>query len=95
MSEFSQHHNDSLDYTVDFSATLGIGQSIISTAWYINPTGLGVVTTSESGSTRTVWLTGGVENERYTIECQALVDDSPLVRYVKRFYVTVKAEAAD
>lgn len=61
---FQKDPNAILDYTVDWSAWLASGETISTSTWTAS-TGITIATTpapSNTGTTATVWLSGGTVN---------------------------------
>jgi hypothetical protein len=62
---FTKDPNAVLDYTVDWTRWLA-GDQIASSAWLV-PTGLTKMADSKTGSSATVWLSGGTAGQSYTV----------------------------
>ena len=75
--------DETLDYTVDWTRFLRAGETISSVAWYINDASgvkqavtsgstvnaIAVAQTGSTGTTATIYLSGGTNNTQYTIFC--------------------------
>ena len=62
---------DNLDFPVDFSGVLPLGDTIVTAVWTL-PVGAGLTKTHETGAgvqIATAWLEGGVDGEYHTIHC--------------------------
>lgn len=68
IATYQKDTNDILDYTMDWSAWLG--SDTISTSSWTVPTGLTSVTTSNTTTSTTVWLSGGTTGVAYTVTNQ-------------------------
>jgi hypothetical protein len=68
MKGFVKDPEATLDYTFDWSPWLG-NDTITSSSWAINKSGLTIVPASESfdDTTTTLFLTGGAEGEDYKV----------------------------
>ena len=64
-SQFYKDPNAVLDYAVDWSAWL-ISDTISSSSW-TTPTGITQVTTSNTTTRATIWVSGGTVGESYTL----------------------------
>ncbi len=62
---------DVLDYTLDWSGHLP-GSDTIATATWVVPAGLVQDSTSNTGKQSTIWLSGGVAGQIYTISCRVI-----------------------
>ena len=62
---FTKDPNAVLDYTVDWTRWLA-GDQIATSDWLV-PTGLAKMADSKTGSTATVWLSGGTAGQSYTV----------------------------
>jgi hypothetical protein len=62
---YSKDPNAVLDYTIDWSAWLGDDQILTST-WTV-PGGLSQSGVTFSGSTTTIWLSGGIAGTSYSV----------------------------
>lgn len=56
-----------LDYAIDWSDWLQVGETIASSTWTITPSGLVQNTESETTQVATVWLSGGTDGTQYTV----------------------------
>ena len=65
MKLFTKDPNAKLDYTVDGARWLGT-DTIQTSTWTV-PTGLTNESTSNSGTTATIWLSGGAVGQRYKV----------------------------
>lgn len=63
---FTKDPDAILDYTVDWSSWLGGTDTIASSTWTV-PTGLTKTTDTMTGTSATVWLSGGTLNETYQV----------------------------
>lgn len=55
-----------LDFEVDWSQWLQASETITASGWTV-PAGLTRVSDTHTGTTATVWLSGGVLGQRYTV----------------------------
>ena len=55
-----------LDYSVDWSALLGDGETLVSASWLV-PAGLTLVSESLASPVATVWLSGGTVGQVYRV----------------------------
>lgn len=66
MATFTKDPDATLDYKVDWSSWLGVGETI-STSSFTVPAGLTKDSESNDDTSATVWLSGGVAGERYRV----------------------------
>ena len=59
---------ETLDYSVDWSARLAEGDTIVS-ASFSEPVGLTLETSDLSGATSSAWFSGGIAGARYEVLC--------------------------
>lgn len=57
--------NEVLDFTIDWSETLG-ADTISSSSWIV-PSGITEDSDTNTATTTTIWLSGGTEDERYSL----------------------------
>lgn len=57
-----------LDYQINWSGLLN-ADTISTVAWVISPSGLTKQSQSNTNTTATIWLTGGVDGTTYTVTC--------------------------
>lgn len=60
---------ESLDYTIDWSEVLAVGESVSVATWSV-ATGLTKGAESIVSPYSTVWLSGGTAGTRYLVDCQ-------------------------
>jgi hypothetical protein len=63
--QFEKDPDAILDYTVDWSRWLGT-DTILASQWTV-PTGLTQVSSSNTSTSATVWLSGGTAGQAYTV----------------------------
>jgi hypothetical protein len=63
---FGKGPNDSLDYQIDWTGWLGVGETITTSTWTV-PTGLTAGLAVNSQTTATQWLSGGTIGQLYTV----------------------------
>jgi hypothetical protein len=66
VASYLQDASAVLDYRIDWSAFIE-DDPIIASTWTVDPAGLATSLPSFTTSTTTVWLSGGVKGEFYTI----------------------------
>lgn len=66
MNVYRQDANELLDYTFNWSPSLGAGETIVSSDWTI-PSGITAGISSFNDTTTTQWLSGGTQGTEYTI----------------------------
>jgi hypothetical protein len=66
---FTKDPNATLDYVWDWSKWLTPLSDTISAVTFTAETGLTVGTTSHTGTTATVWLSGGTADTSYNVVC--------------------------
>lgn len=59
--------DETLDYSIDWSARLDEGDSISSSTWIISPTGLVQESAAFNGALTTIWVSGGEMGKTYTL----------------------------
>lgn len=64
---FVQDPADVLDYPWDWLEWLAEGETIVSSTFSVNPSGLSIVSQSNTTTNATVWLAGGVLGSIYTV----------------------------
>jgi|SaaInlStandDraft_4_1057021.scaffolds.fasta_scaffold217779_2 hypothetical protein len=67
MNRYTQQEAENLDYSIDLTAWLATGDSIISTTASAAPSGLTVGVTGSTTSVPKVWLSGGTDGTEYQI----------------------------
>ena len=68
-STFKQDPQAQLDYKVDWSAWLGVGETITTSSWVLDP-GITQGTpapASHDNTSATIWLSGGVAGTTYNV----------------------------
>lgn len=65
-----------LEYGLDWSEWLVEGDTIVSSVWLV-PNGLTVVAQSQTSTTTTVWLKGGVNGQVYNVVNRITTASSP------------------
>lgn len=63
-----------LDYKLDWAAWLPEGDAIASVLWNVSP-GITKVEESNTASTATVWISGGVAGQTYSVACRITTND--------------------
>lgn len=76
---------DNLDFTIDFSASLG-ADTIASVAWTI-PAGLTAGAQTNSTTAATVWLSGGTVGSDYAVVCRATTAGGRVIERTAQLYV--------
>lgn len=76
LATFSKDPNSVLDYTLDWSDWLGVGESIAAVQWIV-PTGLTLVTATNTSSQATAFLSGGSDGTPYNVVCRITTDSAP------------------
>jgi hypothetical protein len=71
-SRFEKDPHAILDYQVDWSEWLGA--DTISTSTWTVPAGLTLEAETETGTTATVWLSGGTAGQSYTVTNRIVTD---------------------
>lgn len=66
MITFTKDPNAVLDYIIDWTEWLGIGDTIKTSTWTV-PTGLTKDSDSKTTTTATVWLSGGTAGQEYMV----------------------------
>lgn len=69
MSTFAKDPADVLDYTVDWSAWLAVGETISTSAFTV-ASGITLDSESNTTTTATAWISGGTAGTTYTITSQ-------------------------
>ena len=87
IGNFIKDPDETLDYTVDYSAFLPATDEITSAAW--NAGTLSVTSQSFSDKTATVWLSGGVEGTKYTVTSRIVTSEGRIVE--RSFIIKVKS----
>lgn len=64
----NKHPDATLDYVIDWSYWLN-GDTITAAAWTV-PAGITSVSTSFTASTATIFLAGGSDGQRFTLNCK-------------------------
>jgi len=85
LGETYQDKNEAIAYTIDFAPDLD-GATITSAAWNVSPD-FTVESTSETGTTASIRISGGTSGKRYKIECNVPASDGQ--RLEGHFVVTV------
>lgn len=69
MATVYQTPTEILDYTFNWGNILVTGEVISTSSWAVSPSGLTINTPAASftGSTTTVWITGGVSGTTYVV----------------------------
>lgn len=68
MAQFRKDPEAVLDYEVDWTSWLAVGETITARTVTV-PAGITKNSDSEAGGVVTVWLSGGTAGTSYTIEC--------------------------
>jgi len=68
LGSYSKDPSDVLDYVVNWATWLD-SDTIATVTWTV-PAGITNVSTSNTTTTATIWLSGGTENTTYTIACK-------------------------
>jgi hypothetical protein len=68
-SVFIKDPQATLDYSVDWTLWLASGDYISSVVWTV-PSGLTTVTTSNTNTLATIWLSGGTVGQSYSVQCK-------------------------
>ncbi len=77
MAIYLKDPSSSVDYSVDWSEWLSASEAIVSTTWSIDPAGVLAPTLgaeTASGTTRSVFVSGGTLGERYRLSCHIQTD---------------------
>ena len=74
MPTFNKDPEAVLDYSFDWTAWLAPGETIVSYVLTI-PGGITKTSDGEAGGVVTFWLSGGLANTRYRIECLIVTSD--------------------
>jgi hypothetical protein len=81
MSEIvAKHTKDSgeqLDYGIDYTDLLALGETIIASAWDVTPEGLTIVATTFQTPFAVVYAAGGLQGVTYTAENSITTSASP------------------
>jgi len=67
IGNFGKDPDATLDYTIDWSAWLATGETIVISTWAIAPSGPTNTGESFSASAATIWLSGGTVGKKYRI----------------------------
>lgn len=73
---FQKDPGATLDYSVDWSEFLETGETITASTWTV-PSGLTTVTTSNTDTKATVWLSGGTLGQSYELVNRITTDNVP------------------
>ena len=76
-----------LDYSVDWSQWLGAAETITAVEWTV-AAGLAVTDSSHTGTTATVWVSGGSVGTRYSLVCAITTSEGR--EDARTLYVTVE-----
>lgn len=76
-----------LDYSMDWSAWLITGDSVSASDW-IAETGITIDSETVNGDITTVWLSGGTEQQTYTVTNRITTDDGRIDDRSVEVYVT-------
>ena len=71
MEIYNQQPSEILDYDVDFTDWLALGDSVESTVVSSKPTGLIIGITADTTDIPKIWVSGGIDKVRYTISTVA------------------------
>lgn len=77
MTVFAKDPSSSVDYSFDWAGWLTSGEQITSAVWTIDPpsgTAPSLGTPIEAGSTRGIYVSGGVAGHRYRLSCRVETD---------------------
>ena len=80
MNTYTQSPTELLDYPISWAAYLATGETIVTSVWTI-PTGLTDGGSSQTATTTTQWITGGVDGTVYTVTNQITTTASRTVDY--------------
>ena len=89
MTTFTKDPDAQLDFSVDWSDWFTGEEEIASVTWTVE-TGLTNVTTSYTGTTATIWLSGGKAGRSYKVACRITTDSSPARTDERTFTVSVE-----
>lgn len=78
-----------LDYTVDWSSWLVGEDQIASVSWTV-PAGITQFAATFTGTTATIWLSGGSAGESYDVVCHVVTDEGREDDRTLRFKVAHK-----
>lgn len=84
---FIKDPDATLDYTVDWTSWMASGDSIASVAWTI-PSGLTQVSSSNTNTTATVWLSGGTVGQSYSVKAK-ITTSSVIPRIDERTFTII------
>lgn len=73
---FQKDPGATLDYSVDWTEFLETGEAIASSTWTV-PTGITEVTTSNTDTKGTIWLSGGTLGQTYELVNRITTDNNP------------------
>jgi hypothetical protein len=89
MTTFTKDPDAQLDFSVDWSDWFTGEEEIASVTWTVE-TGLTNVTTSYTGTTATIWLSGGKAGRSYKVSNRITTDSSPARTDERTFTVSVE-----
>jgi hypothetical protein len=67
LSTFGKDPDDKLDYMVDWAGSLDGGDSILTSVWAVEEGSCTISNPSNTATTATVWIEGGVNGEKCVI----------------------------
>lgn len=67
LAEFLKDPDATLDYSIDWSAWLVTGESLITSVWALSSTDLTKTLEVNTATRGTVWVSGGLPGESYTL----------------------------
>lgn len=68
VGEYTKHDGATLDFTIDWSSFLSSDTISGTPTWTISPAGLTLSSQTNSTTTATAWLTGGVAGQQYIVK---------------------------
>ena len=77
MAIYLKDPSSSVDYSIDWAAWLEEPETIASTTWSINPSGILAPTLGTEGAsdtTRSIFVSGGTVGQRYRLTCRIQTD---------------------
>jgi hypothetical protein len=77
MGVYAKDPDATLDYSVDWTAFMGVGESLNGASWTVTPIEAGGLTLGSeliSGNERGIYVSGGIKGHQYRLSCQITTD---------------------
>lgn len=67
MRRFRKDPQARLDYTIDWTSKIQLGDSIVASQWYVDDPEGTLSDYTHNTQTTTVWISGGIDSETYEV----------------------------